>query len=358
MNIKVSVVIPVYKAEKYLDECINSVVLQDYQDLEIILVDDGSPDECPVLCDEYAQKYENIKVVHQANKGAAEARNTGIENALGEYIFFLDSDDLIDGSSVISNMVKVALEENADLVVGSYRRLTSAKISEVNYHHLQGGEYTKSARFRFDGFYRYGHLAYNCGKLYRKDFLLENKLSFPSYSIAEDKASNIRCYACGARYSFVNHSVFLYRENFESTTFRYIHGLSDAWIAIAEEFICFIDERNLSSEYYDLAFFHVFFGSFFLAKQELQAKKKLHETVRALKEYCKRPFVKKSMNALAKGKYLKGIESISWKFMIWGSSLLFSLHGYFPMACGIALLRKMEVDSKITKSRYKKEQQK
>ena len=95
-----------------------------------------------------------------------------------------------------------------------------------------------------------------------------------------------------------------------------------------------------------------------MVKQELQFKeKKIREAAKALKDYGKHPFVKKSMKALAKGKYLKGVSSISWKVVIWGASFLFSIHGYWLMAVGIALLRKLEVDSKITKSRYKKEKE-
>lgn len=92
----ISVVVPVYKAEKYIDECIESIVNQTYRNLEIILVDDGSPDRCPKICDEWAFRDERIKVIHQTNKGAAAARNAGIKVASGQYIGFVDSDDYID----------------------------------------------------------------------------------------------------------------------------------------------------------------------------------------------------------------------------------------------------------------------
>lgn len=91
----ISVIVPVYKAEKYLDECVDSIVNQTYQDLEIILVDDGSPDRCPEMCDEWARKDPRIIVIHKENGGASSARNAGLGIANGTYIGFVDSDDCI-----------------------------------------------------------------------------------------------------------------------------------------------------------------------------------------------------------------------------------------------------------------------
>lgn len=91
----ISVIVPVYKVEQYLDECLESIVNQTYHNLEIILVDDGSPDRCPQLCDEWAAKDNRIKVIHKPNGGLSDARNVGIEAAGGQYLTFVDSDDFI-----------------------------------------------------------------------------------------------------------------------------------------------------------------------------------------------------------------------------------------------------------------------
>lgn len=112
----VSVVVPVYNVEAYLDRCVTSIVNQSYQDLEIILVDDGSPDRCPQLCDEWAQKDPRIKVVHKKNAGLGYARNTGIEHATGAYICFFDSDDYI-ARNAIETAYKAAVDHRADMVV-------------------------------------------------------------------------------------------------------------------------------------------------------------------------------------------------------------------------------------------------
>ena len=120
---RVTVVIPVYNVEKYLDRCVSSVVNQTYGNLEIILVDDGSPDRCPQMCDEWAKRDSRIKTVHKQNAGLGMARNTGIDNATGEYICFFDSDDYIEPDT-IEECVQMARREFADIVSFGNDRIT------------------------------------------------------------------------------------------------------------------------------------------------------------------------------------------------------------------------------------------
>ena len=96
MDSLITVIVPVYKAEQYIDECVQSIVNQTYTNLEIILVDDGSPDRCPELCDEWAKRDDRVRVIHKENGGASSARNVALEIAAGEYIGFVDSDDYIE----------------------------------------------------------------------------------------------------------------------------------------------------------------------------------------------------------------------------------------------------------------------
>lgn len=92
----VSIIVPIYKVEPYLRRCVDSIVCQTYTNLEIILVDDGSPDTCPQICDEYANKDKRIVVIHKKNGGLSDARNAGLNSCKGEYISFIDSDDYVD----------------------------------------------------------------------------------------------------------------------------------------------------------------------------------------------------------------------------------------------------------------------
>ncbi|MDY4757554.1 MAG: glycosyltransferase family 2 protein [Parabacteroides sp.] len=100
MNPLISVIIPIYKVEDYLDECVQSVIHQTYKNLEIILVNDGSPDKCPQICDEYAKLDNRIIVIHKKNGGLSDARNAGLQIATGEYIQFLDADDILEKQKI------------------------------------------------------------------------------------------------------------------------------------------------------------------------------------------------------------------------------------------------------------------
>jgi glycosyltransferase EpsH len=351
----VSVIIPVYKTEAYLKECMDSVLEQDYPDVEIVLVEDGSPDNCPLLCDQYAEAYENVKVIHQTNRGLGLSRNAGMEACSGEYIMFLDSDDRLDGKETVQNLVECARRKGADIVVGGFRRFHGTTVTEINHHHLHDGAYTKTVDFRFKGFFMYGHLAYNWGKLYRKSFLEEHDLKCRDYPFTQDKAHNMECLAYEPVYAFVDESVYLYRINEKSVSFQYKENLMPVWISIATDFRSFLKERNIKNRYGDLMAFHIFFGSFFLVKQELQFKKHgILESCRILRKYGKHPFVRKAMKALAKGRYLDKIDALSWKIVIFCASLLFSLRLYLPFAVVVALIRKCKVDEMITRSRYRK----
>ena len=124
MNI--SVIIPVYNFESYLESTLKSLLDQTYKDFEVILVNDGSVDRSPDICDEYAAKYNCIKVIHKPNGGVSSARNVGIENAQGEWIFFLDGDDLLT-KDAFETLIKTANETNCDIIEGNYIRVLNSK---------------------------------------------------------------------------------------------------------------------------------------------------------------------------------------------------------------------------------------
>lgn len=133
-----SVIIPVYKVETFLERCINSVIDQSYNNLEIILVDDGSPDNCPQICEKYALKDKRVKVIHKENGGQSSARNVGIDNAMGEYLTFVDSDDYLE-LDAYELLVREAVRNQLDIIGGGYRyyrpwkREESSKMLEGEY---------------------------------------------------------------------------------------------------------------------------------------------------------------------------------------------------------------------------------
>ena len=117
-----SIIIPIYKVEQYLCKCVDSVLNQDYEDYEIILVDDGSPDKCPLICDGYAKEHVNINVIHQENGGLSAARNAGLNVAKGEYVMFVDSDDYVE-QNVLGTLVQTMEEKQLDVLRFNYQNV-------------------------------------------------------------------------------------------------------------------------------------------------------------------------------------------------------------------------------------------
>ena len=119
---KLSIIVPIYNVAPYLRKCVDSLITQDISDYEIILVDDGSPDECPQICDEYVEKYDSIRVVHQENAGLSAARNSGINVAMGDYILFVDSDDYLQ-PNILGTLMEQAERDNLDVLRFRYQNV-------------------------------------------------------------------------------------------------------------------------------------------------------------------------------------------------------------------------------------------
>ena len=179
---KISVVIPIYNVEKYLRGCIDSIINQTYKNLEIILVDDESPDNCPAICDEYEKKDKRIKVIHQKNKGLSGARNSGIELATGKYIVFHDSDDTLelDAIEILYNNLK---KYGVKISVGgrSFTFENGKKICKIK-EQIERKMNFEEAIEEMNKFYLFDMSA--CGKLYSKS--LFKNLRFPVGKLSED----------------------------------------------------------------------------------------------------------------------------------------------------------------------------
>lgn len=205
----VSVIIPVYRTEAYLEECVESATHQTYQNLEIILVDDGSPDGCPAMCDAYAQRDDRIKVIHQQNGGLSAARNAGKAIASGQYLTFLDSDD-IWAPETVEHMVALAQKENAQVVkIGVIRKYTTDECVTVmtDYTVVTG----KQALQRI--FWDNSQIITICGKLF--DAYLFQDLDFPTGIYYEDEYTTPRIYLQAERVVLSNSELYFYmqREN-------------------------------------------------------------------------------------------------------------------------------------------------
>lgn len=127
MTPKISVIVPVYKVEQYIHRCVDSILAQSFTDFEIILVDDGSPDNCGKICDEYAQKDSCVKVFHKPNGGVSSARNLGLNNAKGEWVTFIDSDDYIE-----QGFFSIPKDTSEDLLIQNYKVLKNEECKILN----------------------------------------------------------------------------------------------------------------------------------------------------------------------------------------------------------------------------------
>jgi glycosyltransferase involved in cell wall biosynthesis len=182
----ISIIVPVYKVEPYLRRCIDSILAQTFTDFECILINDGSPDNCPVICDEYAKKDGRVVVIHQENKGVSAARNAGLDKAKGEWIGFVDSDDWCD-EGMFQFLYENAIKYDADISIGGFRTVSSdgnaKNIKHKKSIHILNGNEAIIKMFAPSAFGGYSwnkfikssllnHLRYDESKKYMEDVLL------------------------------------------------------------------------------------------------------------------------------------------------------------------------------------------
>lgn len=208
----ISVIIPVYNVQPYLDECIQSVIRQEYTDFECILVDDGSTDGSGQICDKWQKKDARIKVIHQSNQGVSAARNAGIEVARGEYITFIDSDDWVD-ANYLSSMAEVMESEDIDLVIsGLFQEFNGGKRLQFAPHSSQTFELNKSNTKLFVELNEQFLLYAPYIKLYKSSLLQQHRIKFDTrYSFGEDLLFNYHYLEHVHRLSCIALSSYHYR---------------------------------------------------------------------------------------------------------------------------------------------------
>lgn len=190
-NPLISVIVPIYKVEPYLRRCLDSIVNQTYTNLEIILVDDGSPDSCPAICDEYAAKDNRIVVIHKENGGLSDARNAGLDICKGEYISFVDSDDWVDEEYVNSFVEITKKEEDYDIIAANHFVCTREKIVPSCFSRDQKISHKKNILTAYCQLETIPICAWN--KLYNTYFLKKNRLLFREKLLFEDQLYGLQC---------------------------------------------------------------------------------------------------------------------------------------------------------------------
>lgn len=300
---KYSVIIPVYNVEKYINRCLKSILSQRYNDLEIILIDNGSTDRSGSICDIYANEYANISVYHIENHGVASARNFGLSKARGEFIYFVDSDDYLVGNLFAEFEDK--LTPDLDLFVFSYYNSFEQEMTEKKRTKKilpYNGSYDKYDFSKiFKDLFLSDMLYTVWNKIYRREFLLENNLSFEQYELGEDVRFNLDVYREVNKICLSQDSYYVYvigrkgsamsgynpkRLQYQLQELKMVDDLLSDWNLDSSELVNTVKARILMSNIYNIT------------KQNLSVNRK----VKLVKDTCERQeiedFIKNDSSAL------------------------------------------------------------
>jgi glycosyltransferase involved in cell wall biosynthesis len=290
----VSVIVPIFNTEMYLKQCVSSIVNQSYTHLEIILVDDGSTDKSLSICQEFQKKDRRVTVFQQENKGCFEARNTGLLHAHGTYIYFFDSDDIMQ-LNAIERMVAKIKKEKADLVIGSY--------SEIN----QKGEFIQNKSLvklysNDSPVFQYASLVpFPGNKLFCSSILKENQLFWRKLQMAEDLIFYLEYLLYCKKVVLLEENVLEYRIVDNSLSRKYdlkILGIKDAFLKLEEVYMAH-DAMDLFLEYIEplkIAHYYYQFSKIkFYKKQDRKIINTFFKKERKVlkKEKNKSPYLKK-----------------------------------------------------------------
>lgn len=214
---RISVIVPVYNAERYLDKCIASILAQSFSDFELVLINDGSTDNSGEICNNFAKKDSRIKVIHKENGGASSARNAGMEIAAGDYIAFVDCDDYVE-TDFLEQLYKIIANTDSDLAVSG---CVWEQHGGLEYRRNPAATYTKREYIDAVCTEKIAYItAYGpCCKLYKTSFLQENGITFDTaYKLSEDRLFNLDVMACMHRAVSTDYVGYHYVDNPASLT--------------------------------------------------------------------------------------------------------------------------------------------
>ena len=249
--IQISVIIPIYKVEKYLRQCVDSVINQKIKNLELILVDDGSPDQCPQICDEYAEKYDFIKVIHKPNGGLSSARNTGIQAAAGEYLIFMDSDDWWNPDVDVNAMLaKISQRPDVEMFLfSSLDYIEGAGYFKRTEHGRLDGIRVDTVEHYYEDLLNNGNLEVHAAtKILKRSFLVDNNLFFKEGIVSEDSEWIVRVLRVLSSVCVLNEPLYIYRAGRAGsiTSTVGLRNLKDMLGIIESSLDYYADARNSS----------------------------------------------------------------------------------------------------------------
>lgn len=216
---QISVIVPVYNVEKYIDRCIRSILGQTYSDFELILVDDGSPDNAPAMCDVWATKDSRIRVIHKENGGLSSARNAGMEIAAGEYYYFVDSDDVIH-PDCMNTLMTCIQNTGAEIAMGRFTRFHEETVAEDRFAPWDGDCVARTNLETLNCFFEdpenLPSLVSACGTLWHRR--LFESIQFPVGRLFEDEFTTYKLYHQSTKIAFVDIVLYYYFDNSNGIT--------------------------------------------------------------------------------------------------------------------------------------------
>lgn len=233
---KFSIIIPVYNVEKYLSACIESILCQSFNDYEIILVDDGSTDHSPEICDSYIQKDDRIKVIHKTNGGQSDARNVGLHLSIGEYVFFVDSDDLLYSNMALEN-ISNQIVEDPDVVFHKHIKWfeSTGEFSKCSYDYIVQGKESSFETVLCELIDKgaYGNAAWK--KVVKRKLLVDNCINFQTGISAEDNDWFYKVLMVMHSVKLLDEVCYVYRQRSGSVTHSKSDKLFDNMMWIIEK---------------------------------------------------------------------------------------------------------------------------
>ena len=308
-NIKypiISVIVPIYKVEAYLPQCIESLLSQTYDNLEIILVDDGSPDKCPTICDEYASKSKLIRVIHKENGGLVSARKSGLLSATGDYVCYVDGDDWV-ANNHFANVANAIKKHNADIVIHGYV-VFSGKYAPMPFDNVKCGYYNRNSiekeilpiMLSKPPFYRPGLAPCVWGKAFKRDFLIPIQLSVPEViTIGEDAVVSYPALMKAESVEVIDDCGYIYRLNSSSMTRTYDQRLTNNLSVLVRYLSESIHQDSntilLENQLRD----YICFMTLGTISNEFKGSSDLHQAMKKLRVVVEDPIIRTAINCPA-----------------------------------------------------------
>ena len=279
----ISVIVPVYNVEEYIEKCLDSIINQTYKNLQIIIVDDGSPDNSGKICDEYAKKDNRITVLHKENGGVSFARNIGLQNATGNWITFVDSDDWIE-NDYIEQLLKIAKQDNADVVLCGYNRVNKVSKQDIN---ATGGKDTFSlSEYLIKTLNPQTGFGFCHMKLIKKD-CIQNLRFDENLVVGEDALFNMQLSKNIKKAVFYKKALYNYRNNSNSVVKRYDDNYAKKYLESMKNCKEYITsdytDSKIKQNYYNYVAYHAMLVA---VNYCFHPENKNKHKIKLLKEIC------------------------------------------------------------------------